>query len=346
MVKGQSYFKALPECQTKKDAQAAEDLAKTQARAGKLNTQAERTTLAAFVHGQFVNWSKDTHGSAWHQNVVKSYLPPILSFFEDKTLAEISPFDVERFKLHIKNTPARSHKNDEGEWQYKPRAAASVNLSLAVVSAIFTAATMSGILTENPCAKVKPLTVDNARERVLEPDEEKRLFEILRERHEVTDSHLWPLVQMAMYTGLRKSELLTLRRDEVNFEKNEIRRATSKNKRRRRVTMSAVVRQIVEHELDSHSFEFVFINPATGKPFVDVKKGWAAACKQAGIADLHWHDLRHTFASRLIEAGATPVETRDLLGQTSLRMTNRYTHSSEAGRIKAVESLADRRKAG
>lgn len=64
----------------------------------------------------------------------------------------------------------------------------------------------------------------------------------------------------------------------------------------------------------------------------------------AGIEDLTFHDLRHTFASRLREAGVDAITRRDLLGHSTVQMSDDYTHSSTESRLRAVESIADYRK--
>lgn len=86
----------------------------------------------------------------------------------------------------------------------------------------------------------------------------------------------------------------------------------------------------------------VFPNPATGKPYIDVKKSFKLACGKAGIEDLRFHDLRHTFASRLVEAGVDIVTIRDLLGHFSVKMTQRYTHPGKSQKVAAVELLAEK----
>ena len=67
---------------------------------------------------------------------------------------------------------------------------------------------------------------------------------------------------------------------------------------------------------------------------------WRRACKKAGILNLHIHDLRHTFASRLLEQGHRETDINKILGPSSLKTTKRYVHSSEKSRREAVESLS------
>ena len=86
----------------------------------------------------------------------------------------------------------------------------------------------------------------------------------------------------------------------------------------------------------------VFPNPKTGKPLTTVKTGFVAACRRAGIAGLRFHDLRHTFGSRLVEKGADIETVRSLLGHASIAVTQRYVHSTDERRRTAVGKLAEK----
>ncbi len=85
--------------------------------------------------------------------------------------------------------------------------------------------------------------------------------------------------------------------------------------------------------------DHVFLYPKTGRPINDVKTTFNATTRRAGIKDLRFHDLRHTFASRLIERGVDLITVKDLLGHHSVTVTQRYTHSNAEQKRKAVESL-------
>jgi len=85
--------------------------------------------------------------------------------------------------------------------------------------------------------------------------------------------------------------------------------------------------------------ELVFYNHKNGKPFVDLKAGFALACRKAGIGGVTWHTLRHTFASRLLERGADIVTAQQLLGHSTVTVTMRYTHTNLDSKRKAVAKL-------
>jgi site-specific recombinase XerD len=100
-----------------------------------------------------------------------------------------------------------------------------------------------------------------------------------------------------------------------------------------------------QRELNSGSNDCVFLykDPATGKlrPVKTVRRAFIMACKRARISNLRFHDLRHTFGSRLIEKGADPVSVKNLLGHANLKTTEIYLHSSIRSMREAVALLED-----
>jgi len=81
-------------------------------------------------------------------------------------------------------------------------------------------------------------------------------------------------------------------------------------------------------------------NPETGTKWVDIKKGWYAAMRIAGLRDFRFHDLRHTFASRLIQREVPLKAVQDLLGHADLRMRLRYAHLAQEDLASAVSVLS------
>ena len=85
--------------------------------------------------------------------------------------------------------------------------------------------------------------------------------------------------------------------------------------------------------------EFIFINPRTGKPFVTIFISWNTARCEAGLPELRLHDLRHSFASFLVNAGRSLYEVQELLGHASIQTTSRYAHLSRERLAEAVELI-------
>jgi integrase len=86
----------------------------------------------------------------------------------------------------------------------------------------------------------------------------------------------------------------------------------------------------------------LFLNEQTGKPMTLIRRSFLTARKKAGISNFRLHDLRHTFASRLLEKGADLETVRSLLGHCSITMTQRYVHSQDEAKKRAVELLDDK----
>ena len=104
--------------------------------------------------------------------------------------------------------------------------------------------------------------------------------------------------------------------------------------------MNADVRQVMlELSRENRASDYLFVNPDTGQPYQDLKKGFAEACRKAGIIDLRWHDLRHTFGTRLAEAGCSEATIAQLMGHTDPKTTRHYTHGTDRAKREAVEAV-------
>jgi integrase len=135
--------------------------------------------------------------------------------------------------------------------------------------------------------------------RYLFDEEEQRLLSVLTGQR----GHLLPLVIVAIGTGMRRGDLFKLTWERVDFQRGLIYVPNSKTGRDYAVPMNEDVRNTLRQiRSTTRGGGHVFINPDTAKPYTDVKTAFGAACQLAGIENLHWHDLRHTFGTRLAEA--------------------------------------------
>jgi integrase len=248
----------------------------------------------------------------------------LCDFFEGKTLKEIKKSDVERFK----------RERSESKTRYdRARSPATVNRELAILSAILTLAVDDELIGSNPCRRVKPLRMDNTRSRYLTKDEETELLKALEGQ-----DWLKSLVTAAIHTGMRRGELFKLKWFDVDFNRGVIHVRDTKTARDRVVPMSAAVREVLEQQPKTSGY--VFPSPRTGGPLVDIKHAFTAACDAAKVKDLRFHDLRHTAATRLADAGVNVVVIAEILGHGDIRTTKRYSHAMEEAKREAVEKLA------
>jgi len=194
-----------------------------------------------------------------------------------------------------------------------------------------------GYLRDNPLKRIKFYSEkDNLQQRIILPKEESRLFE-------VSPTGLKPILAVALNTGMRLSEILNLTWGQVDFDSGILRVENTKSRRNRAIEMNSLLRdELQKLRSNDGCGPYLFANRKTGKPLTTVKKAFKTACQKAGISGLRFHDLRHTFATRLIAKGTDIVTVKDLLGHSSVTITERYTHSFREQKKKAVDLLVEK----
>jgi integrase len=126
---------------------------------------------------------------------------------------------------------------------------------------------------------------------------------------------------------------------QVDLEKNLLNVFAHKTHKIRHVPLNTEARRVLDFWALGRRNDFVFYNHETGKPFVDLKAGFALACRKAGLKGVTWHKLRHTFASRLLDRGVDIVTVQQLLGHSTVTVTMRYTHTNLDSKRNAVAKL-------
>ncbi len=191
-------------------------------------------------------------------------------------------------------------------------------------------------------------------------------------------THLKPIVVTALNTGLRKSNILNLRWDQVDLKHGFIllENKTLKNGQRLEIPINDMLRATLQGLTRRLDVPYVFYDVAKGNSYGDIKKSFATALKNAelekctkcdyhrlkgrdqkiagqcprcnsemavfkGIRDFHFHDLRHTFASHLVMAGVDLTTVKELLGHKDIKMTLRYAHLAPAHKAEAVKKLGN-----
>ncbi|HET9529548.1 MAG TPA: site-specific integrase, partial [Blastocatellia bacterium] len=325
-IDGKRYRIALKTAETKTQAKDVAEKIISQIRNGTYGKPDGPNVFIEFAEKVYLPWSKENKRSTSDQY----YIEVFKRFFKKKTFAEISSMLIEKFKSERRKTQTKAKKT---------RRSASVNREIECLSSIFSMAMRAPyrLVRENPCREVTKLKEENERNRYLTEDEEKRLLAECVGRR----AHLRPILLLALNTGMRRGEILSLRWSQVDFARGLIHLVRTKSGKSRLVPINTLVRETLLELQSKASGEWVFRGAGTGKGITDVKKAFSAACQDAKIEDLHFHDLRHTAATRMAETGAEPSTIKDILGHSDLRMTDRYTHAVELRKRAALERIAD-----
>jgi len=233
--------------------------------------------------------------------------------FGGRRLDAISTLMVERYKTD----------------RLKQVAPATVNRELACLKHMFNKAIAWNLTPTNPVKGVRLLRENNVRARCLDRQEIARLLDELPE-------YLQPLVQCALYTGMRKGELLNLKWQDVDLESDTITVRTSKNDQGRFIPIAPELHEVLSGMMGRE--DFVFSGPGRDR-IRSFKAGFDKALKRAGIEDFRFHDLRHTFASHLVRNGVDLLTVKELMGHKTLAMTLRYAHLSPDQKRSAVRTL-------
>ena len=209
---------------------------------------------------------------------------------------------------------------------------ATINRDLSRLRRMFSLAVEWGLLEESPMQGIKFLRENNARTRYLSLEECQRLIA------SCFAPHIRALVSVALHSGMRLGEILNLHWRDLDFASGFILVRDSKNGESRHVPMDATLFALFRAYPHRPSTDLVF-SSSSGGHIVDVRTGFQNACKRAGLIDLHFHDLRHTFASQFVMAGGDLYILKEILGHKSITMTQRYAHLSPSYKIKAIDRM-------
>jgi integrase len=294
-----------------------------------------------------LRWVKNSHYT----------LDTLLKHFGTKKIKSITPADIERFKQNRLDEPIIiQKKNEEGELVKveRQRAIASVNRELALLRTILNDAVYNGWLIRSPFLNAKGLVSladETKRERVLTIEEEKRLLvacvadqerKYKRYGKEITANlksrrkHLKPLIILALDTAMRRGELFKLRWSDIDFTNRLINILAFNTKTAKARTIGMTQRVYDElSELWENSPKD--LNELIFGITDSVKRSFASACNDAGIEEFHFHDLRHTAITRMIQAGLSPMEVMKVSGHTQMNTFARYVNPN----TQAVQRIAD-----
>lgn len=242
---------------------------------------------------------------------------------------------------------ARLAGDEDANGKRTPRSNNTVRLELALLSHLFTVAIKEwGIgLPFNPVSNIRRPAPGSGRNRRLTAAENKRLLAAV-------DAYSNPMfswiVRIALETGMRLSEIATLRLSQVDLQKRVVRLEHTKNSSPRTVPLTLAATGLfqlaIENPLRPRGVDLLFF----GEPGRDgvrraylFDKAWAQAKVNAGLLNFRFHDLRHEAVSRFVEAGLSDQEVSAISGHKSMQMLKRYTHLRAEDLVGKLDRLSD-----
>ncbi len=221
----------------------------------------------------------------------------------------------------------------------KPRSSTTVLKYMTSLNTVFNIAVKNwGWLDDSPMRNIKKPTPTKGRVRFLDDDEREKLLITCKESKNPV---LYPCVVMALATGMRQGELMSLKWNDVDLKNGVAILHETKNGERRRVPLSGLALELLREHAKIRRIDTALLFPSKLKPQqpVELKKAWQTALNKAQIENFHWHDLRHCTASYLAMDGASLAEIAEVLGHKTLSMVKRYAHLSDGHVSNVVASM-------
>jgi len=252
----------------------------------------------------------------------KRSLLHLMPFFGDLLISEITPMRINEYKVTRRLEGATP---------------ATINRELALMKHAYSIAIREWEwIQENPVKKVNMEKENNKRDRWLLPDEEKKLLE-------ASPEWLKEIIIFALNTGMRLGEILSLRWNSVDMKRKTVVVLRSKNNEKRTIPLNekalGVLKKRLEHSQLAKVDLVFYSNSYKEYDYSNLEKAFRKAVKKAEIKDFRFHDLRHCFATKLIQSGVDLYKVQLLLGHKTPLMTQRYAHHYPESLREAVEIL-------
>jgi len=331
---GIRYKKSLGMGISKTVAKEREAEYRQEVREGKHHVKARRIRFEKFTEKYLDHARVNKKPSSAKRNEVS--IGQLMPYFKGKLIGSIHPFQVEQYK---------KTRRDGGA------SPATVNRDVACLRNMMNKAVEWSYLQVNPIVKVKLLHEDNEVMWVLSPEEETRLLEACENvRQRKGAKYLRDLVEFALYSGMREGEIFGLKRVHVHLEENYVLATDTKTHQDRPVPVNETMREILQRRMEVPGSDFVFCNH-NGERLSHLSRGFKSARKKAGL--IRWevkdgetveirfrfHDLRHTFGSRLGMDGVDLKTIMEIMGHKTAKTAMRYQHPSPSHKLKAVKCL-------
>jgi integrase len=256
--------------------------------------------------------------------------------------------DESIYRVHLKGAFGNTRLNQITRQQIQTlhtaildsgRAPATANHSVKLLRHACNLAIDWDMLDTNPAARVPLFFEDNKKENYLSDDELNKLLTVL---HSDPNHMASRIALFLLSTGCRLNEALSAKWSDVDMEKRAftVRASNSKSKKLRSVPLNKSAIDVLNQMAAEGEFEYVFHNKLTEKPMTSINRTWNRLRIRAGLPHLRIHDLRHMYASFLVNGGRTLYEVQQILGHSDPKVTMRYAHLSARALASAAETAS------
>lgn len=279
-------------------------------------------TVSEFIRQQYIPYVKGYKRSwATDEGLLRNHVEPV---WGKRYMDEIQKQDVVTLMMSHRETHAPG----------------SCNRLLILLRYLFNLAVRweTAGIKKNPTAGFPKMEENNKHERYLSKEEGAILYEELMKSD---NQMLRYIIPMLILTGARKREVLDAKWVDIDFERRVWRIPTTKSGRPRHVPISEGAMRILKSVPRYADCPWIFPNPKTKKPFVSIFASWKTARTNAGLPEVRIHDLRHSFASFLVNAGRSLYEVQKILGHAEIKTTQRYAHLRQETLLDAANAAVD-----
>lgn len=244
-------------------------------------------------------------------------------------LADITPTLIAECRDRLLKEPGKRKKK---------RSPATVVRYFAALSHVYSIAVKEwGWVDDSPMQKVTKPKEPRGRVRFLDDDERERLLLACKNSN---DPFLYPIVILALSTGARKSEILTLTWGDIDLNRLVAILHKTKNDERRALPLAGNALSEIKKLSTVRRIDTNLLFPdASGKKHIEIRPAWEKIINDTGIKDFKFHDLRHSAASYLAMSGASLAEIAEVLGHKTLQMVKRYSHLSDQHTASVVSRM-------
>lgn len=276
-------------------------------------------TFLEFYNSYYLPYIK-AHIKSYETNI-SVFKNHILKDLSNTSMADLKKLDIKR--LHNEMITIKNLSR------------ATANKFLIFLSSAYKLANEFELLNSyNPCRGIKEFELNNQRQIFLTQSQTKRL---LNEVNKSSNIHLKYIVPMLLLSGARKREVLDAKWCDFDNINNLWTIPITKNGKKRILPITKSLQTIL-NQIPKDKTPYLFASPLTLKPYISIYQSWNSARTKANLKEVRMHDLRHTYASALVNAKCSLYEVQVLLGHSTAKMTQRYAHLSNESLMRAASN--------